>query len=99
MARSKARNPWARLGWDTWMLGAEAATVIGLRCLKIAAGGAAGEREARLMVDEKVEAARALQTMAATGALGFTAPGVSDKTIKHYRRKVRANRKRLFCST
>jgi hypothetical protein len=77
------------------MLNAEAATVIGLRTLKIAKGGAAGEAEARRMVTEKLEAARALQIMALTGALGFTAPDVVDKTLKHYRRKVRANRRRL----
>ena len=34
-----ARNPWARLGWDAWMLGAEAANVIVLRSLKLALGG------------------------------------------------------------
>jgi hypothetical protein len=77
------------------MLGAEAATVVGLRTLKIASGGAAAEREARRMISEKVEAAQALQMMALTGALGVTAPGAVDKTLKHYRRKVRANRRRL----
>lgn len=88
---ARARNPYVRLGWDAWMLGAEAATVMGLRTMKIAAGGAAGEREARRMVSEKIEAAQALQVM----ALGVTAPGAVDKTLKHYRRKVRANRRRL----
>jgi len=92
---ARVRNPWVRLGWDAWMLGAESATVMTLRTMKIAAGGAAGEREARRMVDEKVEAAQALQTMALTGALGATAPVAADRTLKHYRRKVRANRRRL----
>lgn len=90
-----SRNPWLRIGWDAWMLGAEAANVIGLRTLKLAAGGAAGEAEARRMVAEKIEAAQALQVMALTGVLGTTAPGVAAKTLKHYRRKVRANRRRL----
>lgn len=92
---AKAANPWIGLGWDAWMLGAEAATVIGLRTLKIATGGAAAEREAHRMVEEKAAAAQALQVMAMTGALGFTAPQAARKTIKHYRRKVRANRRRL----
>lgn len=92
---AKVGNPWIGLGWDAWMLGAEAATVIGLRTLKVAAGGVAAEREAHRMVQEKVEAAQALQVMALTGALGFTAPQVARKTLKHYRRKVRANRRRL----
>jgi len=84
-----------RLGFDAWALGMEAGAVIGLRSLKIAAGGAAGEAEARLMVDEKVAAAVELQTKALTGGLGFTGAGVATKTLAHYRRKVRANRRRL----
>lgn len=92
---ARRRNPWMRLGWDAWMLGAEAATVMGLRTLKIAAGGAQGEREIRRMVEEKVEAAHAVQVMALTGALGVTAPGAVDRTLKYYRRKVRTNRRRL----
>ncbi len=88
-------NPWLRLGWDAWALGLEAGTVVGLRTAKIAAGGAEAEAEARRMVREKVDAAAALQTLALTGALGFTAPQVAGKTLAHYRRKVRANRRRL----
>ena len=92
---ARRRNPWLRLGWDAWSLGLEASTVVGLRTAKIAAGGAAADAEARRMVSEKVDAAAALQTLALTGALGFTAPQVVSKTLAHYRRKVRANRRRL----
>jgi hypothetical protein len=92
---ARARNPWVRLGWDAWKLGAESASVIGLRAMTITAGGAVADRESRRMIEEKFEAAQALGLLAMTGALGFTAPGVADKTIKHYRRKVRANRRRL----
>lgn len=92
---TRRHSPWVQLGWDAWMLGAESASVMGLRTLKIAAGGAAGEAEARRMVSEKIEAAQALQIMAMTGALGFTAPAAAAKTLTHYRRKVRANRRRL----
>lgn len=73
----------------------EATSVIALRLLKIAAGGAAGEAEARLMVDEKIKAGLVLQTMALTGGLGVTPHGAATKTLAHYRRKVRANRQRL----
>ena len=73
----------------------EASTVIGMRTAKIAAGGAAADVEARRMVTEKLEAMAALQALAMTGALGFTAPQVAGKTLAHYRRKVRANRRRL----
>ncbi|MDG2520443.1 hypothetical protein P7B02_02730 [Caulobacter segnis] len=92
---TRARNPYVRLAWDAWMLGSESAGVIGLRAMKIAAGGPQAEREAKRMIDEKVEAAQALQVMALSGALGFTAPAFMNKTLKHYRRKVRANRRRL----
>ncbi len=66
-----------------------------LRTMKIAAGGAAGESEARRMVSEKIEAGLDLQTMALTGGLGFTPESATNKTLAHYRRKVRANRRRL----
>jgi hypothetical protein len=89
------RNPWITVGWDAWMLGAEAATVMTLRSLKIASGQDADGREARLLVTEKIDAALALQNLALTGALGATGPAVVDRTLKHYRRKVRANRRRL----
>ncbi len=91
----RGANPWIGLGLSAWTLGLEASTVVGLRTLKIAAGGAAGEAEARRMVSEKVEAGIALQTLALTGALGFTPHGATAKTLAHYRRKVRANRRRL----
>jgi hypothetical protein len=92
----RRRNPWIKLGWDAMALGAEAATVVGLRSMKIAAGGPAADAEAERMYSEKVEAAQALQRMAMAGALGFTAPRVASKTLAHYRRKVRANRRRLM---
>jgi hypothetical protein len=90
------RNPLLRLSMDAWALGLEASSVIGLRTLKIAAGGAAGEAEARLMVDEKLKAGLQLQTMAMFGALGSTPHRAAAKTVSHYRRKVRANQRRLM---
>jgi hypothetical protein len=91
-----ARNPWLSLGFNTWALGIEASSVIALRTLKILSGGAAGEAEARRMVDEKVQAGLALQSIALTGGLGLTAHGAATKAVAHYRRKVRANRRRLM---
>jgi hypothetical protein len=92
---STPANPWLRIGLDAWLLGFEASTVIGLRALKIAAGGAAAGMEARQMVTEKIEAGIGLQTMAMTGRLGLSAPRAASKAIAHYRGKVRANRRRL----
>ena len=92
---SRRANPWIAIGWNAWSLGLEAMAVIGLRTLKIAAGGAAGEAEAQRMVTEKVAAGLALQTMALSGDLGFTPEAAASRTLTHYRRKVRANRRRL----
>jgi len=90
-----SRNPWLRFGINTWYLGLEASSVVALRLLKIAAGGVAAEVEARRMVNEKIEAGLALQALALTGALGQTSDSAAKKMVVHYRRKVRANRRRL----
>ena len=95
---SRHQNPWLAIGFDAWSLSMEATTVIGLRTLKIAAGGAAGEAESQLMVTEKIAAGLALQSMAISGGRGFTPHGAASKTLTHYRRKVRANRRRLLKS-
>lgn len=88
-------NPWMRLGINAWALGLESSAVIGLRTLKIAAGGAEGQAETRRMVSEKVDAVVALQMMALTGGLGATPHRAAARAVAHYRRKVRANRRRL----
>ena len=88
-------NPWIGIGLDAWSLGLEASAVMGLRAMKIAQGGAGGQAEAERMVSEKVEAALDLQLRALTGGLGVTPASASARTLAHYRRKVRANRRRL----
>lgn len=89
------RNPWLRLGVDAWLQGFEAWSVIGLRTLKMAAGGPAAEAEGKRMVAEKIDAGLAWQALAMTGGLGLTPQAAAAKTLTHYRRKVRANRRRL----
>jgi hypothetical protein len=91
----RSRNPWLRIGFDAWALAFEASSVIGLRAMRIAAGGASAEDETRRMVSEKIEAGMALQLKALSCALGPTAPVAAARTLQHYRRKVRANRRRL----
>lgn len=93
--RRTRRNPWVGIGLDAWMLGFEASTVIAQRTMKIAAGGAAAQAESERMVAEKIDAGLALQTLAFTGGLGAAPATAAARTIAHYRRKVRANRKRL----
>jgi len=81
---------------DAWLLTIEASSVIALRMLKASTGGAAAQAEASRMVSEKIEAGLALQAKAMTGGLGATAPGAASRVIAHYRRKVKANRRRLL---
>jgi hypothetical protein len=89
-------NPWLGVGLDAWRLTLEASQVIGLRTMKIAAGGPSGAAESRRMVTEKVEAAAAIQRAAMTGGLGVTASSVAAGALAQYRRRVRANRRRLM---
>lgn len=90
-----AHNRWPGIAVDAWLLAFEASCVIGLRTFRLAAGGASSALEAQRMVTEKVEAALTLQAKALTGGLGTTAPAAATRTLAHYRRKVRANRRRL----
>jgi hypothetical protein len=92
---SRARTSWFDLGLSAWTLGLEANMVIGLRMMKLAAGGAAAQAEVQRMVSEKADANVALMTKGMTGALGLTPEAVVAKSLTHYRRKVRANRRRL----
>lgn len=92
---TRRKDPWTSLAIDSWALGMEASAVIGLRMMKLAAGGAAAQAEAQLMVSEKVAASLALPMMAASGKLGATAPAIASGSLVHLRRKVRANRRRL----
>jgi hypothetical protein len=70
------------------MLAGEAQQVIWLRTMKLALGGAKAEREAKLMVSEKIASAQ-IET------LKFMMGGSLKTTTNNVRRKVRANRKRL----
>ena len=95
MSRKSAPQSWTGLGFDVWALGIEASTVIGLRTMKLAAGGRASEAEARLMVSEKVRTAMDMQMALMTGALGTDPIRASRSIVQQYTRKVRANRRRL----
>jgi hypothetical protein len=90
-----AKNLWMRLMFDTWSLGLETSAVIASRTMKLVTGGEEAGREAHRMVAEKIEAALSLQTLALTGGLGMTPQSAARKSLAHYRRRVRANRRRL----
>ena len=79
--------PWLRLASDTTLLALEAQTVIGLRLGQIAMGrGSLAENQ--LMVSEKVLAWAEAAATVATG-------GSPDQVVRGYRKKVRANTRRL----
>ena len=81
-------NPWLRLTLDATMLGLEAQQVIGLRLVRLAAGGAVAQAEAQRMVTEKGAAFVEAATTLATG-------GSAQKVVRRYRSHVRANNRRL----
>jgi hypothetical protein len=88
-------SSWFSLAIDSWSLGLEASTVVGLRLLRLSEGGAAAAAEAERMVREKLDAAADLGALALTGRLGTSCESAASGTLKHYRRKVKANRRRL----
>lgn len=88
-------SSWSRLCRDLWSLAFEASHVIALRAVAIAAGGPHANVEIDRMIDEKMKALHALQALLVTGALGFTTPTIATRSVAHYRKAVRANRRRL----
>jgi len=79
---------WMKLALNTSMLALEAQQVIGLRLLKLTLGGPAASREANRMVAEKMTAFGEASAGVATG-------GTPASVVKGYRKRVRANRRRL----
>lgn len=92
---SKAFTAWTRAGLDAWALGADSSAVIALRLAKAVSGNDGDAKEARLMIAEKMQAAWEMQLALLTGRFGATPLAKTQKTIRHYRRKVVANRQRL----
>lgn len=88
-------SAWFSAGADIWLLGIEAATVIGLRSIKLAQGGTAAHAETHRMIGEKFTVWVELQQMAFAGELGETLSDAVGSTVAHYGRAVRANRRRL----
>ena len=96
--RRTAATGWFDLAFDSMRLGAEVQTVIALRMMKLAAGGPGVDAETRRMVSEKVGAAMELGTKATISAMTGGAPVSPAHAVAHYRRKVRANTRRLLKS-
>lgn len=79
---------WFALTADGMRLGMEAQHVIGLRLMRIAAGGTLAQTEVTRMITEKTDAfAEAAMTLANGGS--------AHKVIRRYRSHVKANKRRL----
>jgi hypothetical protein len=100
MAKSRALYSWpnmafANMAFQGTMLAIEAQQVIALRLTKMALGGPNLQQEAALMVSEKLETMAEGGHMVVAAALDGKQNLGADKVIQLYRRKVRANRRRL----
>lgn len=85
---------WMEIAAAAAALGMESGSVIGLRAAA-AFGGPKAADEAWRMWSEKVVALSELQVRLLTGSLGVTPAAAANETLKHYRRKVAANRRQL----
>lgn len=85
----------SQLAFDSWMLSFEAASVMWLRGMRLMAGGRLAEREAERMVSEKLVANAMLLPFLAMGGLDQSPEQVGSRILAHYRKPVRANRRRL----
>ncbi|HEY6817293.1 MAG TPA: hypothetical protein VI168_17275 [Croceibacterium sp.] len=93
MARRQAN--WLGIGFDAWLLGFEMAQVMWLRSWALALGGAGADREARLMVEEKLAANAAFGWLLMTGGAERTPEAAARRALRHYGGRVRANQRRL----
>lgn len=90
------RNPsadWMKLAHDGYWLWAESMMVVGMRTTDMMTGKGSAD-ENLLMVTEKMQAGAELAVMLATGGLRSPEQN-AHKAVRHYRKRVRANRKRL----
>lgn len=89
-------NPWMTFSIQAARLGWEAHSVIMLRMIRLARGGATARAEANLMVAEKADTLARAQLAAASATIsGASAPKVANSVLKVYRKRLRANKRRL----
>jgi hypothetical protein len=92
----QAWNVWCTLSLQAARLGWEAQGVIALRMMRLATQSAGSQTEARRMVTEKVAALAEAQAAAAVVAIkGGKNQKVAKKVLGVYKKRVRANRRRL----
>jgi hypothetical protein len=88
-------NGWLDLPFKAMRLGVEAQTVIGLRLMKLTLGGLAAVPEAERMITEKAWTALDAQAEFVSNTLTGRHHRASSRALALYRRRVRANRRRL----
>lgn len=92
---TRRKEDWPATLMNAWALGLEASTVIGLRTMVLAGGGAKAQAEAVRMTTEKITAAADIGLSFWTGGLPMAPDRATRAVVKRYRAKVRANRRRL----
>jgi hypothetical protein len=89
-------NPWLDVALKAFQLGVDAQSVIALRMIRLAAGGARAQDEAQRMVIEKITAVADAQNAATSAILnGHQDHVVVAKTLGAFDKHVRANKRRL----
>ena len=85
---------WLFVAHDAWWLWAESLMVISMRTSGALMGQPGTGREMQRMVAEKLRAA-ALLPVALSGAGSASPAETAHKAVRHYRKRVSANRRRL----
>ena len=89
-------DPWLALTLRTMQLGFDAQNVIFLRMMRLSAGGARGQSEARRMISEKIAAGAEAQATAVSGVMaGRNEAAVAGQVVRRLQKRVRANKRRL----
>ena len=89
-------SDWFALSMQTAKLGWEAQGVMALRVMRMAAQPARSQTEARRMVTEKVAALGEAQAATVAAVIrGGKSHRVAKKVLSVYKKRVRANRRRL----
>ncbi len=94
-ARKSPFSLWTDMVTQSTKLAIESNQVIAMRLTKMALGGPDVQREAELMVSEKMDAMLKSSQMLMMGTLGGRHDMGAGNVMRHYRSKVRANRRRL----
>ena len=92
---SLSTNPAAKLSFDTFRLGCEAHSLMGLRLFEMATGGVPALPEALRMVPEKIMALTDAQVIVAVSLISGRPDLAPVEVVALYRERVSANEQRL----